>query len=133
MCESVDIMVGRQLRQRRQQLGLTQVALAAACGLSVQQVQRYECAYDRLTSAVLWKLAGVMGVEVGYFFATLPPDRDAGPAAAARQAAARLASPAITETRAIEERADEERSWGQPAGWFNLAPWRSENSPAWSG
>ena len=125
MCESVDIMVGRQLRQRRQQLGLTQPALAAACGLSVQQVQRYECAYDRLTSAVLWKLAGVMGVEVGYFFATLPPDRDAGPAAAARQAAG------PTE-RADGERADEARSWGQPAGWFNLAPWRSADSPAWS-
>ena len=37
MCDSVDIMVGRQVRQGRQRLGLTQVDLAAACGISVQQ------------------------------------------------------------------------------------------------
>lgn len=119
MCDSVDIMVGRQLRQRRQQLGLTQPALAAACGLSVQQLQRYECAYERLIPAHLWKLAGVLGVEVGYFFATLQPD----PAAARRPAA--RPSP------------DEARTWGEPggepAGWFNLAPWRSADSPAWRG
>ena len=111
-------MVGRQLRQGRQRLGMTQVDLAAATGLSVQQVQRYECAYERLSVAALWKLAGVLGVEVGYFFATLPPAPGA-----TRGPAARLSPPA----------ADEERTWAEPAGWFNLAPWRSEMSPTWSG
>ena len=71
MCDQVDVMVGRRLRRRRRMLGLTQQDLAAACGVCFQQVQKYECAYNRLSVAMLWKLACALDVEVGYFFAGL--------------------------------------------------------------
>jgi transcriptional regulator with XRE-family HTH domain len=64
----VDVMVGRRLRRRRRLLGITQQELAALCGVSFQQVQKYESAYNRVSVAMLWKLAGALDVEIGYFF-----------------------------------------------------------------
>jgi ribosome-binding protein aMBF1 (putative translation factor) len=77
----VDSHVGRRLRRRRRLLGLTQVDLARACGTSFQQIQKYECAAARMSIARLWRLAGVLGVDFGYFFEGLPPLRrpDDGP------------------------------------------------------
>lgn len=77
MCDQVGVMVGARLRRRRRMLGLTQQELAMACGVSFQQVQKYECAYNRLSVAMLWKLACALDVEVGYFFAGLPRSQDA--------------------------------------------------------
>lgn len=76
MRDDVDILVGRALRRRRRLLGLTQAQVAAAVGVRFQQIQKYECAGNRLSVAMLWKLAGVLDVDVGYFFAGLPRDAD---------------------------------------------------------
>ena len=82
MCDATDdmvgIIVGRRLRTRRRLLGKTQQELAAACGVTFQQVQKYECAYCRLSVAMLWKLACALEVDIGYFFADLPRDLDIG-------------------------------------------------------
>ena len=67
----VDIQVGRQLRRRRRLLGLTQGQVAEAVGVRFQQIQKYECASNRISVTMLWKLAGVLDVDVGYFFAGL--------------------------------------------------------------
>jgi transcriptional regulator with XRE-family HTH domain len=70
----VDLMVGRRLRMRRKLLGMTQQELAAACGVTFQQVQKYECASCRLSVAMLWKLSCALDVEINYFFSGLPQD-----------------------------------------------------------
>jgi len=69
MSDDVDILVGRQLRRRRRLLGLTQQQLAATVGIRFQQIQKYECASNRISAAMLWKLACALDVEVTYFFA----------------------------------------------------------------
>lgn len=69
----VNGFVGRRIRRRRKLLGLTQVQLAAACGVTFQQVQKYECAYSRVSVEMLWRLAQAMEVDMGYFFAGLSP------------------------------------------------------------
>lgn len=74
--DEIDIHLGRRLRRRRRLLGLTQQELAHACGVRFQQIQKYECAGNRLSVAMLWKLAGVLDVDVGYFFAGLPRHAD---------------------------------------------------------
>lgn len=74
MCDDVDLIVGQRLRRRRRMLGMTQAELAAACGISFQQVQKYECAYNRLSVGMLWRLACALGVDMGYFFAGLAQD-----------------------------------------------------------
>jgi len=89
MSDQVDVMVGHRLRRRRRLLGLTQQDLAAACGVSFQQVQKYECAYNRLSVAMLWKLACALEVDIGYFFSGLPQNSGAMETRSRRPAEAR--------------------------------------------
>jgi transcriptional regulator with XRE-family HTH domain len=72
MSEGVDIVVGRRLRARRRLLGLSQQTLGSACGVTFQQIHKYESAVCRLSANMLWKLACVLDVEMSYFFADLP-------------------------------------------------------------
>ncbi len=68
MSERVDIHLGKRLRSRRKSLGLTQQNLGEALGIRFQQIQKYECAANRMSAACLWKLAKVLKVDVRYFF-----------------------------------------------------------------
>lgn len=74
MSSSVDVLVGRRLRARRRLLGYSQQQLGAACGVSFQQIHKYEAAVSRLSVDMLWRLAKVLEVEMSYFFASLTDD-----------------------------------------------------------
>ena len=76
MSEGVDVVVGRRLRARRRLLGMTQHAVACACGVRFQQIQKYECAANRLSANMLWKLACVLDVDIAYFFVGIPRNYD---------------------------------------------------------
>jgi len=56
------------MRLRRKQLKLSQTALAAAVGLTFQQIQKYELGANRVSASVLFKAAGKLDVPVAYFF-----------------------------------------------------------------
>ncbi len=60
--------VGERIRTRRTQLGLTQLQLAEALGISYQQVQKYETGANRISAGRLFELALKLQVEVSYFF-----------------------------------------------------------------
>ena len=86
--DEIDIHLGRRLRRRRRLLGLTQQELAHACGVRFQQIQKYECAANRMSAARLWQLAEVLEVPVSYFYEGLTReqreewrDRDTGASA----------------------------------------------------
>jgi transcriptional regulator with XRE-family HTH domain len=66
--EQIDVHLGRRLRRRRRILGLTQQQLAGACGVRFQQIQKYECAANRMSAARLWRLAEVLEVPINYFY-----------------------------------------------------------------
>jgi transcriptional regulator with XRE-family HTH domain len=51
-----------------------------ALAVRFQQIQKYECAGNRISVAMLWKLACVLDVDVGYFFAGLERPAEARPA-----------------------------------------------------
>jgi transcriptional regulator with XRE-family HTH domain len=68
MSERVDIHLGKRLRWRRKAMGFTQQHVGEALGIRFQQVQKYECAANRMSAAVLWKLAKILDVDVRYFF-----------------------------------------------------------------
>ena len=74
MMDVVDIHLGRRLRRRRRILGLTQQQLASACGVRFQQIQKYECAANRMSAARVWQLAEVLEVPVSYFYDGLSQD-----------------------------------------------------------
>jgi transcriptional regulator with XRE-family HTH domain len=77
MCDPVDVTVGRRLKARRRLLGITQKGLANYCGVTFQQIQKYECAVSRVSATMLWRLACVLDVEVSYFFTGITRDRTA--------------------------------------------------------
>ncbi|SKA34873.1 Transcriptional regulator, contains XRE-family HTH domain [Enhydrobacter aerosaccus] len=64
----VDIYIGLRLRQARALLGWNQQDLAAAVGLSAQQIQKYEIGANSLSAGRLYEFAAAMGVPVSYFF-----------------------------------------------------------------
>ncbi|MFM1975895.1 MAG: hypothetical protein RL145_741 [Pseudomonadota bacterium] len=65
---SVDAYVGCRLKQRREDLGMSQERLAELLGLSFQQVQKYERGMNRVGASRLFQLCGLLGVEPSFFF-----------------------------------------------------------------
>lgn len=74
MCSDIDVHIGKRLRARRRQLGLTQIELAAKVCVRFQQIQKYECADNRISAARLWQLAVALDVDMNYFYSGLPRD-----------------------------------------------------------
>ncbi|WP_168073343.1 helix-turn-helix domain-containing protein [Caulobacter sp. SSI4214] len=64
----VDLHVGGRVRMRRKMLGVNQESLAAALGLTFQQVQKYERGANRVSASKLYDIAKTLQVPVSYFF-----------------------------------------------------------------
>ncbi|WP_334165289.1 helix-turn-helix domain-containing protein, partial [Phenylobacterium sp.] len=75
-----DAWVGGEIRRRRKARGLSQSALAAAIGVTFQQVQKYERGANRVSASTLWRVAQALRCEPGAFFPGYPalggPDPD---------------------------------------------------------
>lgn len=54
--------IGKRLRSRRLRLGLTQRDVAQACGLTFQQIQKYEVGQVALSVSRLLALAAVLDI-----------------------------------------------------------------------
>ena len=74
---ALDGHVGRRVRARRTQLGLSQTELGLRLGLSFQQIQKYENGGNRISAGTLGRIAAALDAPVGFFFRGLAPD---GPA-----------------------------------------------------
>ncbi|WP_394763108.1 helix-turn-helix domain-containing protein [Phenylobacterium sp.] len=61
-------VIGKRLRSRRRLLGLSQMSLGQTCGVTFQQIQKYESGAVAISASRLWKLANALGVSIGYFF-----------------------------------------------------------------
>jgi transcriptional regulator with XRE-family HTH domain len=81
MIEDIDLHMGRRLRRRRLILGLTQQQLGSRTGVRFQQVQKFECAANRMSAEKLWKFAQALDAPITYFYdglangKTTRPDR----------------------------------------------------------
>lgn len=64
----LDANVGKRIRVRRLQLGLSQVQLSRVLGVSFQQLQKYESGANRLSAGRIYDLARHLGVTLDYFF-----------------------------------------------------------------
>lgn len=66
--DPVDVHVGARLRLRRNLMGMSQEQLGKACGLTFQQIQKYERGTNRMGSSRLYQFAKLLDVPVSYFF-----------------------------------------------------------------
>lgn len=73
----VDKLVGERLRRAREAEGITQQDLADTCGLTRQQIQKYENGTNRIAVSRLVQLAAAMGYETSAFTRRLDePDQE---------------------------------------------------------
>ncbi len=64
----VDQHVGKRLKLRRLMLGISRQEMSEAVNVSVQQIQKYEKATNRISSGKLFALAKLLYVPVEFFF-----------------------------------------------------------------
>ena len=64
----IDIHVGRQVKKRRQELGLSQSALARQLGLTFQQVQKMEKGVNRIGAGRLKQLTTLLDMPIERFY-----------------------------------------------------------------
>jgi transcriptional regulator with XRE-family HTH domain len=71
---SLDIHFGEKLRARRMMMApkVSQSELANALGVTFQQIQKYEKGVNRLSAAMMVRIAEVLKVDVQYFFDEIP-------------------------------------------------------------
>ncbi len=72
---------GRQLKDRRLQLGLSQEKLGHRLGVSFQQIQKYENGSNQLRVSLLAELCKALDVPVSHFFQQPEEEPAASPAA----------------------------------------------------
>ena len=72
----IDVHVGRRVRLRRKQCGLSQGSLGEALGLTFQQVQKYERGANRVSASKLYEISRTLQTPVTYFFDGLADDGD---------------------------------------------------------
>lgn len=68
MAHPIDVMVGKRIRLRRVQLGLSQTELGQKLGVTFQQVQKYENGANRVSCSRLYEAAVALDVPIGFFF-----------------------------------------------------------------
>jgi len=72
----IDVHVGSKLRLQRKLQEISQEKLGKLCGVTFQQVQKYEKGTNRIGASRLWKLAEILGVKVSYFYEGLSVKND---------------------------------------------------------
>ncbi len=65
---SIDVHVGKRVRQRRTLLGMTTQQLGDSVGVTHQQIQKYETGTNRISVSRIWDIAAAMEVPVSFFF-----------------------------------------------------------------
>lgn len=76
MKHPVDIHVGKRIRHRRWQVGITQQQLAEKVGIKFQQIQKYETGMNRVSASRLWDISDVLDVKICFFFNGMKDDGD---------------------------------------------------------
>ena len=66
--DEMTVGMGRRVRDRRLELGLSQVELARRLGVTYQQVQKYERGANRIAADRLHDMARILDVPIPYFY-----------------------------------------------------------------
>ena len=66
--DPIDVYIGARVKARRKGLRISQTKLGDACGVSFQQMQKYENGMNRIGASNLLKISKALDVEVSYFF-----------------------------------------------------------------
>jgi transcriptional regulator with XRE-family HTH domain len=76
--QDVDRLVGSRVRMQRMAIGMSQEKLGDACGITFQQIQKYEKGTNRMGASRLHQIARILQVPVGFFYEGVPSGPDSG-------------------------------------------------------
>ena len=79
--QPVDRHVGSRVRMRRMMVGMSQEKLGQACGITFQQVQKYEKGTNRMGASRLHQISRVLDVPVEFFYEGAPSEEGTGASA----------------------------------------------------
>src|SRR5215203_2966592 len=85
--QDVDRHVGSRVRMQRMAIGVSQEKLGDACGITLQQIQKYEKGMNRMGASRLHQIARVLQVPVEFFYEGAPSDSQSGGASAMEKGA----------------------------------------------
>jgi transcriptional regulator with XRE-family HTH domain len=83
----IDKYFGDRIRARRIMIKMSQEELGEKLGVSFQQIQKYEKGLNRVSAAMMVRVAGILDVDMGYFYNEMPKVRRG----------AEIETPALTE------------------------------------
>lgn len=73
---ALDKRIGRRVRARRLEIGMSQERLAEVLGVTFQQVQKYEKGVNRIAASRLFDIAAALDMPVAQFFAPATEQAD---------------------------------------------------------
>lgn len=67
--ESIDLdsFIGKKVKKKRSELGMSQGKLGKFLGVSFQQIQKYENGKNRISASTLLQISRILGVDFSYF------------------------------------------------------------------
>ena len=68
MTTDISLHIGSRLSARRLRLRLSLADVAKRCGVTLQQIHRYETGANTISAPMLWTLSQCLEVDVAYFF-----------------------------------------------------------------
>ncbi|UNE53849.1 helix-turn-helix domain-containing protein [Bartonella machadoae] len=72
----IDMLIGKRIRHRRISMGLSQKELGNHCGVSFQQIQKYEKGFNRVSAGCLLEIAQKLEVPMSFFYADIVTKED---------------------------------------------------------
>jgi len=63
-----DKTIAKHIKLRRIMLGMTQSDLAKSCGISFQQIQKYEATSNKISASRLFQISQALKVPMNFFF-----------------------------------------------------------------
>lgn len=68
----VDVHIGQRIRLARRSQEMSQEALGQSCGITFQQVQKYERGTNRVSGSMLWMIAKTQQQPISFYYEGLP-------------------------------------------------------------
>ena len=66
--DEISLAVGKRIAARRRELGLSLAQMSDRCGVTLQQIHKYETGQSAVSAPMLVKLSRCLGVKTSYFF-----------------------------------------------------------------
>ena len=67
----IDEHIGQRMQLRRAMMGMSQKDLAKLCGVTFQQIQKYECAGNRIPASRLFELSVALQTPISFFLSAI--------------------------------------------------------------